>query len=273
MKQYDELSNGSPCGAAHVDIIGRAQASEVRAAWRLSSTAFVNVKGGKVTLRERQRAGQEAQAQSPPALPCNQVKKSPDIDTEKPVSRQHETQYCAYYGYPYYWKGGGLWGGGNFANLMMPGYAGYVASPPSVQSQVEDVHARTDAARQQDGDLHLRSCTAVMSYHIHATDGAIGHVHGLLVDDETWAIRYVIVATSHWWAGHQVLIAPKLIREVDWAGATVSVKLTQQAVKDAPLCDWEAQLTRERELGVYDQYDHLGYWATQVKRVRNVINR
>jgi hypothetical protein len=34
-----------------------------------------------------------------------QVKNSPDIDTKKPISRQHEVQYSGYYGYPYYWGG------------------------------------------------------------------------------------------------------------------------------------------------------------------------
>jgi hypothetical protein len=44
-----------------------------------------------------------------------------------------------------------------------------------------------------------------MKYPIRATDGDIGHVHALLADDETWAIRYLIVETSNWWLGHQVL--------------------------------------------------------------------
>ena len=36
------------------------------------------------------------------ALTKDKVEKSPDIDTDKPVSRQHETEYLDYYGYgPY----------------------------------------------------------------------------------------------------------------------------------------------------------------------------
>ena len=37
-----------------------------------------------------------------------QVKDSPDIDTDKPISRQHESGYLGYYGYPDYWGGGGF---------------------------------------------------------------------------------------------------------------------------------------------------------------------
>src|ERR1700678_379977 len=35
------------------------------------------------------------------ALTKSQVENSPDIDTHKPVSRQHEAAYNRYYGYPY----------------------------------------------------------------------------------------------------------------------------------------------------------------------------
>src|SRR5664279_4592393 len=117
-----------------------------------------------------------------------QVKNSPDIDTERPVSRQHEIQYSAYYGYPYYWGGAGFWGGGMYPNLMMPGYGGY-GSPHGIRSEAQNAYARAEAARNEREDSQLRSCRAVMKYHVHASDGDLGHVEGMLVDDETWAIR------------------------------------------------------------------------------------
>ena len=38
------------------------------------------------------------------------VENSPSIDTDRPVSRQHESAYYDYYGYPYYWSGPYVWG-------------------------------------------------------------------------------------------------------------------------------------------------------------------
>ena len=46
------------------------------------------------------------------SLTREQVKNSPAIDTDKPVSRQHEMEYLGYYSYPYYWGGAGFWGAG-----------------------------------------------------------------------------------------------------------------------------------------------------------------
>ena len=187
----------------------------------------------------------------------DQVKNSPDIDTDKPVSRQHEMQYLNYYSYPYYLGGASLWGGGAYpgAMLMNVGYGGCYAD--YLEGQAD--HARADE------DPHLRSGKAVMKYHIRATDGDIGHVGGLLVDEETWAVRYMVVETGSWWLGHQVLIAPQWIREVRWSDEAVVVSLTRQAVKAAPAYDPLLPLNREHETDLYRHHGRAGYWADEVR--------
>jgi len=202
----------------------------------------------------------------PVSITKEQVKNSPSIDTDKPVSRQHEIRYLGYYGYPFYWDGPGLWGGASYPGMLMTGYSGFGSMQPAVRPEAEEAYARAEEARHQDDDLHLRSCKAVTGYHIEATDGDIGHVQGLLVDEETWAIRYMIVDTSNWWLGHQVLIAPQWIAALSWSDATVSVNVTRQAVKDAPVYDPAAQLDRHQEIGIHKHYVRPGYWVGEEKR-------
>ena len=48
------------------------------------------------------------------ALTKKQVKDSPSIDTQRPVSRQYESEYLGYYSYPNYWSGSFLWGAGAY---------------------------------------------------------------------------------------------------------------------------------------------------------------
>ncbi len=192
----------------------------------------------------------------PVSLTKAQVERSPDIDTRKPVSRQHEAAYLGYYGYPYYWGGEGLWG--------MGAYPGSLTAEGRFEEEMKT--RRTSATKTPDDDCHLRSCKAVTGYHIHAKDGDIGHVEDLLVDDHTWAIRYLIVNTSNWWGGHQVLVAPQWIETVSWLDAKVSVHLTRQAVKTAPPYDSAAQLDRQQEQAIYEHYGHPGYWTSQAIR-------
>ena len=174
--------------------------------------------------------------QLPVALTRAQVGRSPDIDTRKPVSRQHEAEYFKYYGYPYYWGGAGLWG--------MGAYPGSLNTEGRIE---EEMKARQTLATQPPEDCHLRSSNAVIGHHIAATDGGIGHVEDLLVDDDTWAIRYWLSGTGNWWNGHRVLIPPERIKGVSWSTAKVTVDMSRQAIKDAPPYDSAAQLEGQRE--------------------------
>jgi hypothetical protein len=197
----------------------------------------------------------------PVSLTREQVGNSPNIDTDKPVTRQHETDYLDYYRYPYHWVDTSLWGKGGYSTLLMPGYVGY-GSIPEPRADAESDQARAQA-RQQGNDPHLRSCKAVVGYHIEASDGEIGHVQGLLVDEETWAIRYLVVSTSNWWLGHDVLVAPQWIKSVNWADKTVSVDLTRDAIQRAPWFDPALPLTRGMEMAVYQHYGRPEYWSDE----------
>jgi len=189
----------------------------------------------------------------PVSINREQVKSSPSIDTDKPVSRQNEEQLLGYYGYPRYWGGAGMWGEDLYPYAMAPGFASEGAARVDHVERERQLEAylRDERARHRNDDPHLRSCKAVTGYHIHATDGDIGHVSGFLVDDETWAIRYLVVDTSNWWMGHKVLIAPPWITGVHWPDQTVSVDLSRAAIKDAPAFDSTLDWRREQELNLY----------------------
>jgi len=196
----------------------------------------------------------------PVSITKEQVKNSPDIDTDKPVSRQYESEYLGYYGYPYYWGGEGLWGGGMYPYAMFPGYAGTGSGHGSLR-EVDRAYAKAQRQRHKNDDPNLRSCKEVEGYRIHTLEGEIGHVSGFLVDDKTWALRYLIVDTSNWWAGHKVLIAPEWIDDVSWPDHAVSIDLSRQAIQDAPAYNSSAQLNRRMEQKLYEHYERTGYWS------------
>ena len=196
----------------------------------------------------------------PVSITRDQVSNSPDIDTDKPVSRQHENDYLAYYAYPFYWGGAGLWGADSLPNRMMPEF---VSTPLIIEPQPDSAVVDPPAVPHNPDDTHLRSCAEVTGYHIHASDGDIGHLEGMLVDDATWAIRYLVVNTSNWWVGHKVLIAPEWIREVSWFDGMVSLNITRQKVQDAPPYDASLQLDRIHEVGIHEHYGNMAYWVKE----------
>ncbi len=177
-------------------------------------------------------------------LTKKQVEESPSIDTDKPVSRQHEASYLDYYGYPYYWIGPHLWG-----PITYPRLSGVD------QKRNEEVRA----LRKEANDLHLRSVSKVTGHHIEATDGHIGHAEDFLIDGETWEIRYLVVDTQNWWPGKKVLVAPLWVSRVSWSDSTVYVDLSREMIKNGPEYHPKA-LNRKYEETLYDYYKRPKYW-------------
>lgn len=202
----------------------------------------------------------------PVSITMDQVRHSPHIDTDKPISRQYEMLYHGYYGYPWYWGGAGLWGGGIYPAAMLTRTHATGPTADYLRAQAEYERSQAESQPPPDGDPHLRSCDAVINYHIQASDGEIGHVDGVLVDVETWAIRYLIANTSQWWLGHQVLVAPQWIKAVSWFDETVAVELTRQAIRDAPIYDSSVPLDRDQELRIFTHYGRASYWESETMK-------
>ncbi len=161
----------------------------------------------------------------PVELTMQQVKDSPDVDTDQPVSRQIESHVYDYYGWEPYWRSSFF----PISNSMAIPFVG-----PLHLSEVEPRDPDSVDAQPNEGDPHLRSIAAVTGYHIHATDGEIGHIENFLVDDAGWSIRYITVDTRNWWPGKRVLIAPRSVRGIDWADRLIDLDVNRQKVKDSP---------------------------------------
>jgi sporulation protein YlmC with PRC-barrel domain len=182
------------------------------------------------------------------ALTMDKIKKSPGVDTDQPVSRQHERDYYRYYGYPYYWGYSGAWAMGAYPGWLAAG--GWDETP------------RGETSGQASNDAHLRSANEVRGYHIQGSDDAIGKVSDFIVDDETWEIRYLAIDTSHWGLGKRVLVAPRWANRVSWDQRKVYVDLSRQAIKNSPEWDGNTLITREYEARMHEYYGRPPYWGS-----------
>ena len=129
------------------------------------------------------------------SLTREQIWRSPDVDTDRPVSRRHEAALHEYYGLPFYWK---------------------------------DEHPLEADA----GDPHLRSMRAIRGYTVVERDAAAGHVEEFLVDCAAWTVSDVLVTRRHWLAGPRRRLPVSAIARVSWVGKAVyldSRALTQTA--------------------------------------------
>lgn len=169
-------------------------------------------------------------------LTVQKIKDSPDIETDRPVSRQMESSLYGHYGYSPYWNSGyGYMGGIGY----LGGY-GYMGGPggamPITLGMTQNETDISDAELDR-LDVHLRSVDAVTGYHIHAGDGRIGHVEDFLVEDSDWSIRYLVIDTKNCWPGKKVLISPRSVTDIDWTGRLVSIDLSRDKLQAGPAYD------------------------------------
>jgi hypothetical protein len=141
----------------------------------------------------------------PVAMTKAQVEASPDISEHQPVSRQMEDDLYGYYG----WDPG--WG---------KSYFGPHGAPPDVAGA--DIQVLPD---RQGKDPDLRSIFAITGYDIEASDGSIGHLENVLLEDNGWCIRDLIIDTRNWWPGNHVLVSPYSVRAIDWSKQQVSLDI------------------------------------------------
>ena len=178
------------------------------------------------------------------ALTKERVRNSPSVDSNRPVSRQHERDYFRYYGYPYYWGYSGVWGLGNLPGLLAPW-----DEPP------KDREALT-------GDVHLRSAREVGGYSIEASDGPLGRVTDFVIDDRSWEIRYIVVdANPWWWIAKKVVVAPQWAAQVSWVERTVTLSMSRAAIRTSPPWDPRTPVNREYEARLHDYYGRPAYWV------------
>ncbi len=167
---------------------------------------------------------EEESREFPVNLTKGQVSNSPDIDTHKPVSRQHEIALYEHYTWQPYWGSGfysgGLWG------VMPPA--------PLFDERILTADEKEKNHRDHD-DVHLRSSARITGYHIHTTDDEIGHVSDFVIDDKTWQILYFVIDTHNWIGGKKVLIPVSAVKAVNWENSKVIVNITTDEVKSSKL--------------------------------------
>jgi sporulation protein YlmC with PRC-barrel domain len=135
------------------------------------------------------------------ALTQQQVRTSPSIASEKPISRHHEIDPDAYLNMLFFWTDGD-----------------FLRSIPGTTADHDD-------------DRHLYSVRGVTNYTVHASDGDVGHVGDLMVDGDSWAIESIVVDVRRWLPGQHVLIPTASVAWISELEMSVHVRASAEAVR------------------------------------------
>lgn len=176
----------------------------------------------------------------PLTLKREQIEECPPLDTDAPVSRRYEQAYHDFFATPYYWMGNGLWGNYGYPGLMVP--------TPSAE---QIPNARLD---ESPDETHLRSLKEVTGYRLRAHDDNAGHLTDAIVDDQSWAIRFLVLDTSYLPFSKKLLIATEWITEVSWIDRELRIDVSAEQLEDAPEFDPSTPVNEAQETVLYDYF-------------------
>lgn len=177
-------------------------------------------------------------------LTKEEIKNSPPLESDMPVSRQYEEQYYGHFGAPVYWGGSSMWG--------------------SSQSIIRD-REKWDTIESGEGswDPNLQSGKDVTGLNIQTINDEIGEVDDFIIDDDTWAIRYLVIDTGKWLPGKKVLVSPQWIDRISWDDSKVFVDISREAIENSPEYHDGELLTRDYETRLHKHYNKMGYWSEE----------
>jgi len=158
-----------------------------------------------------------------------QIKDSPKVDTDLPVSQHIEAHVYNYYDQNPFWRSG-------FSPMGVPPEGTTIFAPRTAMIDDPRYDNSTDAL-PDDGDSSLRSVTEIIGYHMEATDGPIGHIEDFILDDNGWQIKYITLDTKNWLPGQRVVISPHSIRDIDWINRSIYLTIDRAKIKSSPPYD------------------------------------
>jgi hypothetical protein len=182
----------------------------------------------------------------PVRLTKNQVRNAPAASREEPVSRHRERELHDYYGWPYYWIGGPIWG-----PFLTPGELSRAQFERAPLPEAEEAKLRKT---EPPSDPHLRSTNEVEGYRFEAVDGELGHVQDFVLDDGDWRIKYFEITTRTWWPGKKVLLPAEHVREVRWDDRRVHADVRRETVKKAPRYEESEPISPQLEKELAQHY-------------------
>ena len=191
-------------------------------------------------------------------LTKEQVRRSPALETDKPVSRQHEEHVHQHYAWNPYWTmpaaGAAVWPAPQTGSVLP-------AVVPERQPTPDGHGASAAESDDATGDPHLRSSDEIANrYALHTQDGEAGRLYDFIVDTGDWCVRYLVARMGAWFFGKNVLLAPDWVERISFGRSAVFINLPSSTIEDAPAYNSSAAITRTYEERLHDHYGRKRYW-------------
>ena len=141
-------------------------------------------------------------------LDSDRVQSSPSLDSQQPISRQHELALANHYGWPMYWLG---------QTMLHP-------------QTLDRLAGDTDLENVEDSDSNLRSATEICGYQIRSRSGKAGVMNDLVINLRNWRVDNGVAESSSWLPLESSMFLTSHIESVNWSKREITVDLSREAL-------------------------------------------
>ncbi len=169
------------------------------------------------------------------------LEKCPPLDSEPTISREYEETLNRYYKIENYWA----------FPYIPPLSERAIIYPP------RPLRVPSKVISEKNTRTKVRSFKEVKGYHIEATDGKIGHIDDLIVDDLDWQIVYALMDTKNWvpWS-KRVLVGTHWMEEISYVNQEIKINLDKETIQSAPEFDFSEPITDRYERKLFNYYEN-----------------
>jgi sporulation protein YlmC with PRC-barrel domain len=198
-------------------------------------------------------------------LSQEQIKKSPDLTMEMPVTREQELDLVQQLNYPDFWSGtpGPIDSAISTMGLAATGVPGMgvapVTGPTGIPNEVaSDIYSTDisnptvlggDPANTPQGEVsadvtraaqagaigvQLHEVKRLTGFQVMGSDAGVGKVSDFMIDDANWQVPSLLVDTTAWWPGGEVLVATDLVAGINPSRSQIRINATRDQVKSSP---------------------------------------
>ncbi|MFN2127843.1 MAG: hypothetical protein ACK2TU_08300 [Anaerolineales bacterium] len=170
-------------------------------------------------------------------LAQQQIKNSPPLGTDQPISRRYEEKYFTYYDWPPYWD-----------NLSWPNTFHHQTSAIANHRPDRDIAPHSEN--------HLHRANRILGYDIIVADGKIGQLKDFILDTHYWVIRFLEIDTHICLDNtNSALVPPTAILGINWPDRRITVDLNREILQNAPTHNANEPISKEYETQLLKYYN------------------
>ncbi|MFM8319384.1 MAG: hypothetical protein ACKOC5_00595 [Chloroflexota bacterium] len=151
-----------------------------------------------------------------------QVRQSPALQLNQPLNRDQEIELHRFYNWPFYWEGERAGGLGPDSPAAIP----LIELAAEVREQMASNGALADP--------RLHRLSSLLGAALQARDGGAGTLDGLLAEDSSWNILYLLIQTGGLLSAKTVRLSPQFVTTIDEDAGRIDLDLDSETVRHSP---------------------------------------